>query len=586
MALDGILLSQLAQEVRTTALEARVDRIAQPYRDEIILHLRWRGGNGKLLLSASASNPRIHFTENIPENPQSPPMFCMLLRKYLSGARLINIRQQGLDRILYLDFEAMSELGDLVTLTLVQEIMGRHSNIILVNEDGMILDGIQRVGFDTSSVRQVLPNIRYHLPPGQDKLNLLEAPMEDILARIKAEGDFLTSRGVMNTLEGFSPLPSREVAYRSLEHDIPVSELTEGNWDTLTQQLVFFKELISQYKGTPTILLEEGGRLRDFTFFPVLQYGDSFQQETYRTYSEMLDAFYDKRQTVDRMRQISQDLHRAVKNTHDRIERRIAAQKEELLATKKREEWRMIGDILTANIYALKQGQEEAILDNFYSETGEQITIPLDIQKSPADNAQAYYQKYRKAATAEKVLTKQILRGKDELEYINSVADVLARATSASDLEALRSELTAEGYLKKTSRRKRQQPSRLKPHKYRSSDGFTILAGRNNVQNDQLSMRSSQRHDIWLHTQRIPGSHTIIVTENQEVPEQTLLQAATIAAYHSQAQDSTNVPVDYTEVRNVKKQSGAKPGMVIYDNFQTIFVTPDETLLKELEETK
>lgn len=583
MALDGAFLSCIRRELESVAIGARVDKIAQPSRDELVLHLRWRGDSGKLLISAGAGNARIHFTASSPENPKQPPMFCMLLRKHLAGARFSGVRQVGLDRILLLDFETTNELGDPVTITLAVEIMGRYSNIILVGAEGKVIDAIKRIDLETSSVRQVLPGMRYTLPPEQDKLSLLETTPEAIIDRVQSGRDVALSKALMDALQGVSPLLCREISCRAVGgQDYAVSELANHHIKGLRSTLRWLIDTLMNGPIQPVMLFTEQNIPKEFSFIPVTQYGKAMQMREYADCSQLLDAFYSERDLAERMRQRSGDLLRLLANTADRITRRLAAQKEELLECANREQLKMKGDLISANLYTIQKGDSKAKLVNFYDENQAEIDIPLEVMLTPAQNAQRYYALYRKADTAEKKLTGLIAQGEQELTYIDSVFDALTRAKSEAELEAIRGELASSGYLRRQTRGKAQKQEKLSPIQYISDDGFMIFVGRNNLQNDQLTLRDSQNRDIWLHTQKIPGSHTIIVTEGREVPKSTIEQACILAAYNSRARESSKVPVDFTLVKYVKKPSGAKPGMVIYDHFETVIVDPDPVLAERL----
>ncbi|WRS28807.1 NFACT RNA binding domain-containing protein [Oscillospiraceae bacterium MB08-C2-2] len=583
MALDGAFLHGVLHEIKEVALGARVDKIAQPSREEIILHLRWRGGSSKLLISAAAGSPRIHFTKEAPENPKAPPMFCMLLRKHLGGAKLLDIRQQALDRICFLDFEAVNELGDLVTLTVAVEIMGRHSNIVLINQNGKVLDSIKRVDLETSSVRQVLPGMQYQLPPLQDKISLLDTTGEAAVERILTGREQELSKAVLENVMGLSPILCREAASFALKGQ---EDSNHSLSNLQKDRLVFFmNSLISTLASgnlTPTVVLEPEGRPRDFSFISITQYGPAMVTRPYPDCSSLLDDFYRQRDTMERMKQRSGDLLKLLVNTSERIARRIAAQEEELLRSESRETLREKGDLLSANLYALKKGDTKAVVEDFFKEESPMTEIELDICLTPVQNAQRYYALYRKADTAEKVLRQQIAHGREELAYVESVFDALTRCTTEAELTAIRQELSGQGYLRRSGEAKRQKVGKLPPLRYRSSEGYTILVGRNNLQNDQLTLKDSRNSDLWLHTQNIPGSHTIVVSGGDSIPPQTTMEAAALAAYHSKARDSSKVPVDYTLVRFVKKPSGAKPGKVIYDQYSTVFVTPDSQLHDQL----
>lgn len=584
MALDGAYLYELKHEIETIALGARVDKIHQPSREELMIALRAKGGAYKLLLSAGANSPRIHFTSVALENPKQPPMFCMLMRKHLGNGRLVAVRQIGLDRILHLDFEATNEMGDTVVLTVAVEIMGRHSNIILMDGDGRILDSIKRIDDEMSSVRPVLPGMTYTLPPAQNKLSLLECTPEQVTGRLYGGRAVELSKGLIEALLGVSPILCRELAhYATHGKDMLATELTE---DAATRLQFALKNLITRLKdhsGTPTMVLEQNGRPRDFSLMEIHQYGHLMVTKPYPTYSGLLDSFYSERDLMERMKVRAHDLLRLLANTSDRIARKLSAQQQELLDCADRDKFKVMGDLINANIYRLEKGMSSFATENFYEEGSPTVTIAIDAQYSPAKNAQKYYAEYRKADTAEKMLHKLIAQAQEESLYIDSVFDSLSRAATEAELNAIREELAHSGYIK-NYKSKYKKPEKIAMHSFCSSDGFTILCGRNNVQNDQLTLRQARGCDIWFHTQRIPGSHTVVVTEGKPVPDRTMTEAAVIAAYNSRARDSAQVAVDYTAIKNVKKPNGAKPGMVIYDPYQTAYVTPDKELLERLKQ--
>lgn len=585
MALDGIFLNQLMREMQPLAVGARVDRIAQPSREEIVLHLRRQGWNGRLLLSAAANSPRIHFTAEAPENPKAPPMFCMLLRKHLGGAKLTNISQLGLDRILHLRFETFNELGDRVELTLAVEIMGRHSNIILVGQDGKILDAVKRIDEEQSSVRQILPGMAYLLPPPQDKLSVLEADADQLFERMHTVRDGELSRVLMGTLQGISPIVARELAHFATHGvEMEFSQLREEQLVRLRYALERLIGLVRRGEGTPTMVVDESGKPREFSFMEIHQYGISLFTRSYGSYSELLDAFYLERDRIDRMRQRSHDLLRLLVNLTERISRKLAAQREELTRCGERERLRIYGDLINSNLYQLQKGDRVARLQDFYDPGLPTVEIPLDPRLTPVQNAQKYYADYRKADTTERMLTRLIAQSEEELAYLDTVFDELARARSEGELTVIRQELASQGYLRENRGRggKPRREEKLSPLRYRSSDGYTILSGRNNLQNDRLTLKESRNYDVWFHTQKIPGSHTVVVSQGGEIPDRTLEEAAVIAAYNSRARESTRVPVDYTYIKFVKKPVGAKPGMVIYDSYKTAIVTPDEALVQKL----
>lgn len=590
MALDGALLRQIKHELEGCLIGSRVDKIHQFSREEMVFVLRLRepaadgARSAKLYLSAGADSPRLHLTSSSFENPKSPPMFCMLMRKHLGSAKLLEIRQVGLDRILHLIFETRNEMGDLIELTVAIEIMGRHSNIILIDENGRVIDSIKRIDDTMSSVRPILPGVHYTLPPAQDKLDLITSTPEQIEQRLIEGKDTPLSKALLAAVQGVSPIVCREVAnYVFVGDDRVISEMTPDHFDRLRFFLSRVILMARDYTGTPTSVIDSRKKPMDFSFLDIHQYGGSMFTRTYDSYSQLLDDFYTQRDNIQRMRHRSSDLLKVLANTADRIARKLSLQQKELADCSDRETWKIYGDLISANLYSIQKGDRTARLINFYDEAQSEVVIPLDPRKTPVQNAQKYYGEYRKADTAEKKLRELIEEGQQEAVYIDSVFDALTRAQTNDELTAIRAELAEQGYLrKKGSAAKKGKEPKLSPKRYRSDDGFTILVGRNNVQNDQLTLKEARGRDYWFHTKNIPGSHTIVVSDGQEVPDSTLHQAAILAAVNSKAAESSQVPVDYTLIKNVKKPRGAKPGMVIYVSYQTAYVTPDLELEKRL----
>lgn len=573
MALDGGYLRHICNEINENALNCRVEKVYQPNKDEIILGLRGLNGASKLLLSARANSPRINFTKYAPENPKVPPMLCMLFRKRLCGAKLINARQEAMERIIFLDFDATNELADHVNLTLAVEIMGKYSNVIFIDENGDIIDALKRVDISMSSQRLVLPGLKYSMPPAQDKMNILEASAEDVLARIEnITVDTKLSKALLNTIQGVSPVICREIEYLTGRgNDITTGSLTNEDKKRL---LFFLNRMITQLKehsGTPCMAVVNGKPM-DFAFMDITQYGEAAVIKRSESFSSLLDDFFNERDTAERMKVKSQDLHRLLANTTERLSRKINSQSAELAQCTDREPLRIMGDLLQANLYRIEKGANSVTVENYY-DNNSPITIPLNPALTATQNSQKYYKNYRKAKTAEQVLKVQIEKAKEELEYIDTVIEALNRATTEGELAEIRAELTEQGYVK-APRGKQKKAASLPPLKFTSSTGFTILVGRNNKQNDKLTLKTASKNDIWLHTKDIHGTHTIILTEGKEVDSTTLQEAAQLAAYHSKARNSAQVPVDYTLVKNVSKPSGAKPGMVIYVKNKTLYVTP------------
>ena len=585
MPIDAVFLESLRCELQEQLLACRVDKVQQPERDTILLSMRGPNGGGKLLLTASPNHPRIQLTSLSFENPAQPPMFCMLLRKHLTGGRLVSISQPPLERLVELTFDCIDEMGTPCQKTLILEIMGRNSNLILTGADGRILDCLRRVDFEMSEQRQVLPGLYYHLPPTQGKCSPWDASEQDLLALLGAQKTQKTADSfLLETFGGLSPLLCRELAYAVFgQVDLDLSQLTDAQREDAAGKLFAALDRLHTGKRTPVILVRDE-RPWDFTCIPIRQYEGLIAQEPQPSFSALLDTFYAKQDSLERMRQKTQALRKTLTNLHNRTARKLANQQKELEATFDREHLRRLGDIVTANLHAISRGQARLTAVDFYDPEMKEIDIPLNPAISPQQNAAKFYKDYQKAKTAEKVLTEQIAKGEAELSYLASVLDELSRVESERDMQDIRQELTEGGYLRETGQKKKMKLPASKPMVFRSSDGFEILVGRNNRQNDLLTCKLAQKQDIWLHTQKIHGSHVIIACAPETPPDRTVTEAMQLAAYFSQAREGQNVPVDYTRVKNVKKPAGAKPGMVIYDHYSTAVVTPDAALAEKLRE--
>lgn len=585
MPIDAVFLESLRCELQEQLLACRVDKVQQPERDTILLSMRGPNGGGKLLLTASPNHPRIQLTSLSFENPAQPPMFCMLLRKHLTGGRLVSISQPPLERLVELTFDCIDEMGTPCQKKLILEIMGRNSNLILTGADGRILDCLRRVDFEMSEQRQVLPGFYYHLPPTQGKRSPWDASEEELRALLCAQKtQKMADSFLLETFGGLSPLLCRELAYAVFgQVDLDLSQLTDAQREDAAGKLFAALDQLHTGKRTPVILVRDE-RPWDFTCIPIRQYEGLIAQEPQPSFSALLDTFYAKRDSLERMRQKTQALRKTLTNLHNRTARKLANQQKELEATFDREHLRRLGDIVTANLHVISRGQARLTAVDFYDPEMKEIDIPLNPAISPQQNAAKFYKDYQKAKTAEKVLTEQIAKGEAELSYLASVLDELSRVESERDMQDIRQELTEGGYLRETGQKKKMKLPASKPMVFRSSDGFEILVGRNNRQNDLLTCKLAQKQDIWLHTQKIHGSHVIIACAPETPPDRTVTEAMQLAAYFSQAREGQNVPVDYTRVKNVKKPAGAKPGMVIYDHYSTAVVTPDAALAEKLRE--
>jgi len=577
MALDGAFLYAVRNEL-LPLIGGRVEKIHQPSREEIIISIRTRGGSKKLYISSNAGSARVHITENSVDNPQTPPMFCMLLRKRLGSGKLIDIRQDGLERILFLDFECVNELGDVVTVTLACEIMGRCSNLVIISHEGKVIDSIKRVDEDMSRERLVLPGMKYTMPPRDDRLNFLTAEPEEIVDRLRSTEPKELSKALIRIFEGISPILAREWAFFAGRGAHLESDTIDG--DQLDRLLFVIKRTKGQLENGEccfSVASDKEGQLKDFSFIRLSQFGTLMYTKEIASASELLDYFYSERDRAARTKQRANDLFKLLMNLTERTSRRIAAQREELAACADKEHAKLCGDLISANMYRIKKGDSSAVVENFYDESCPQVTIELDVRKTPAQNAQHYYNEYKKSVTAEEKLAVQIQKGEEELQYLESVFDSLTRASSENDIIQLRLELREQGYVRYAGG-KAKPPKALPPIEYKSSDGFTILVGRNNKQNDQLSLKFAEKSDIWLHTQLITGSHVLILTDGETPPDMTIEEAAIIAAVNSSGRNSGLVPVDYCLAKFVKKPAGAKPGKVIFTNYKTAFVKPDAEL--------
>lgn len=586
MALDGAFVYCLRKELSARLADSRIDKIFQPSRDELVLLMRTPQGSEKLYFSARASSPRVHLIQKSPENPAVPPMFCMLLRKRLTGGRLAHIRQNGLERALYFDFDCLNELGDAVRLTLACEMMGRHSNVILINADGKIADSLHRVDFTMSSVRPVLPGLPYEDPPAEsDRLDLTAVSPETFCRAVLQNEQLPLDKALLQTAHGLSPLLCREVAHRTLRGaDRTVQELSETDCDRLLFFVRAVRNAILSGEGFVPYLLTHKETPKEFSFFPILQYGLDAVGAEQPDLSTLLETFYAAKDAQQRRQQNARDIFKVLSASAERVSRKLARQRQELAQGEKRDQKRLYADLLMAQAYTVPKGADKATLVNYYDDACAPITVPLDPALSAAANAQKYYKEYRKAQTACTVLQQQILLGQQEAQYLDSVFDALSRAETLRELASIREELVAGGYLRAQKGRQKPPPPPA-PLCFTSDDGYEIRVGRNNVQNDQLTLKTARGGDWWFHTKNVPGAHVIVIADGNTPPDTTLTQAAILAATYSGAGESNaSVEVDYTQARHVRKPAGAKPGMVIYDHNRTALVTPDKALAKRLSE--
>ena len=567
MAFDAYFMTAVLSELKEKALGARVEKIHQPSRDTVIFLLRCETGREKLLIAANPAAPRLHLTTASPENPEQPPMFCMLLRKHLSGARLASIEQLPMERCVTFCFDCTDEMGFAVQKKLVVELMGRTCNIYLLGPDDRILDCLRRVGLDETA-RAALPGLHYQLPAPVEKIDPKGLVAEDYVNLLTKTGADLLCDRLMDELGGLSPLVCREAAlFAAGETDARVEFLEICQ--VAEKLALFFREHLEH--PAPWFYAQADGTPKQFAFCPIRQYGSCQEADSF---TALLDSYYTLRDKKDAMRQKSQGLRKTVSNLCQRLKRKMAIQEKELAATFDRERLRQLGDIVTANIHRISRGQQILEAEDFYDIDMKIVSIPLSVTLSPQQNAAKYYKDYAKLKTAEKELTHQLELGEQELTYLESVLEELERADSEQALEEIRQELHAGGYVRLDSAKKRMKQSKLPPLRFESTDGYPIYVGRNNRQNDELTFKLARKDDLWLHAQKVHGSHVIISCGGTTPPDNTITQAAQLAAYYAEKKAGQNLPVDVTPVKQVKKTPGGKPGMVIYHTYNTIFVNP------------
>ena len=557
MAFDGGFLHRTVAELNN-AVDSHVDKIYQPSKDELVLLLRKKDFSKRLLICVRQGSARIQFTENKYENPASPPMFCMLIRKYLSAARLIRVTQPALERIAELTFSYTNEMGDISEIRLIAEFIGNKTNILLVGADGKIIDCLRKSDPETAE-RLLLPGAEYEYPANREKLNPLTANIDKICTAVCAHsGD--QAKALLDTVDGFSPLVCREAVYKA--------EITGSLNSALSNIILDVKS-----GGIPIMLVKADGSPFDFSYTEISQYSDEFSKKSFESYSELLDAFYTARENTERLKHSASDIIKLVTNLHARTERKLAIRLHDLKKCENREILRIYGELLKANLYRLQNGAAFAEVENYYDEM-KPVRIPLHPDLSQQKNSDKYFKDYKKTYTAEHTLVALTKKDEEELKYFDSVLDSITRCESLSEIAEIREELSLAGYIKQSGTRKKKVSAVPQFKEYKSDEGYKILVGKNNRQNDYLTTALAAKNDLWFHAKNIPGSHVIVMCRGGEVSEETIMKAAALAAANSKAADSSQVPVDYTPVKFVKKPNGAKPGMVIYTTNKTVFVTP------------
>ncbi len=588
MPLDAITLRSVAQEFTAQLLGSRVEKVYQPDRDEIVLALRGgEKGPCRLLITAAPNGPRMQFIAQNRENPATPPMFCMLLRKYLQGGKIAEVLQPDGERIISLVVDTTDEMGERIQRRLVCELMGKYSNIILCGHDNRIIDAVRRVDGDISGKRQVLPGLYYRDPPAQEnKVNPYTVSRARFLAALAvADAQLRVDKWLLSSFFGFSPLLCRELSYRAVQDTaVPISQLNDTQKQTLCDVYFDFIDYVQAGKGKPYLLTKVADKtVFDFSLLPIIQYESAVSVHAVSDYSDLFTQFYEKKSRHERMHRKAGNMLRTVTAAHERLLRKLSAQREEILQTHDRDQHKHMGELIMANLYQLQKGMSTVQVVNYFEESCPLVDITLDLRYTPQQNAQRYFKRYTKAKTAESMLTAQIAQGEQDLDYLESVLEAIAQAENEADFAQLQEELVQTGVLSnKQKKGSRQKPAKSAPYEYRTTDGFSVWAGKNNLQNDLLSLKTAYKSDIWFHTQSLHGSHVILVVDGQSPTDQAMTEAAMIAAYHSKGRSSALVPVDYTEVRNLKKPNGSKPGFVIYHVYQTAYVTPEEGFIESL----
>lgn len=575
MALDAIVVSALVDELQCL-VGGRVDKVHQPERDEISVYIRTRDENYRLVLSASSANPRVHLTERTKKNPATAPLFCMLLRKHIGSGKITAVEQVGFERIIKISVESYNELGDLTVKYLIAEIMGRYSNVILVSEDGTVIDSVKHVDGSVSSVREILPGGKYSPPPAQDKIPLTEFGQDHVIELghpVKAD------KAILSSVAGISPLTARELVYSVFgTTDVNALEVNTNKAAELKLAVIRLSGKVRNKDFSPCIITDlSTGKLMEFSAVEIRQYEGLANVQLFDSMNAVVDDFYYRRDMHDRMRQKSAGITKLLNNNIERVSKKLSILERTVKDAENREKYKIRGDLLTANIYRMSEGMKEIEVDNFYDPGSPSLKITLDPSLSPSMNAQRYYKKYNKAKTALVEAAKQIEAARADLDYLESTLYVVENAETIEDINSVKDEMASLGYISGRGRQtKRKDKEKSKPMHFVSSDGFDIYVGRNNTQNDYITLKFANTSDLWFHTKDIHGSHTIIkLGLDKDVPKSTILEAARLAAYYSQARGSAQVPVDYTVIKNVRKPNGAKPGMVIYDGYNTVYVKPE-----------
>ena len=585
MAFDGLVVHAISDELSSKLVGGKIDKVYQPENDEIVLHIRNNKENFKLVLSASASNPRVYLSANYKkENPINAPMFCMLLRKYIQSGNIVSVSQVGFERIIKITVESLDELKAKTTKDIIIEIMGRHSNIILTHEEDKIVDSIKRIPPSVSRVRQLLPGMTYVLPPAQDKLNPLDKISKDKFKETISEFDGSISKCIYSKFLGISPTVSKEICFRSnLNISTPASSIEGIDFDNLYKEFTNVILNIKDSNYNPCLAIDPSiNKLIDFSSINLTLF-DNFKIIHDKSISSIIESFYANKDAKERINQRASDFKKSISIKLDRLYNKLKKQKIELKESDNANIYKIKGELITAYIYMIEKGMDFVEVQNFYEEDCPLIKIDLNKNLTPSENAQKYFKGYNKLKHAKKEITTQIELSLEEINYLENIILSIDNCDNLAELDDIKEELQKLGYMRgKVKSKKDKNNLTTKPNEFLSSDGFTILVGKNNKQNDFLTLKIANNNDLWMHTKNIPGSHVIIKTEGKEIPESTIFEGAMLAAFFSKSKMSSQVPVDYTFKKNVKKPNASKPGMVIYETNSTIYVTPSEELVVKL----
>ena len=578
MAFDAIVVNSLARELNEMLEGTKIDKVYQPEKDEVCLKIRSGKDNYKLVLSASPSHPRVYIADNYEkQNPKKAPVFCMTLRKHIQSGVIAGVVQVGFERIIRIAIDSYDELREKTRKYLYVEIMGKHSNIILVHDtENRILDSIKRVPPSVSRLRQILPGMAYELPPVQDKINpMANIDRQELIDRIRS-CDMQTPKAIYSNILGLSPTVAREICYRlDIDKSMSSLEIGDGEIDRIIKEINLMFGKLELGQAYPNMIIDEKrDKIVEFSSIKLNQYED-LTEINFDRVSQAIESYYISKDIKDRINQRASAMKKSLQIKLDRVNNKIKKQNQELLESEKADDYRVKGEILTSYIYMVQKGMEEVELDNFY-DNNSKIRVSLNKNLTPSENAQKYFKKYNKLKNASEEISKQIKINLEESEYLENSLLAIENCDNDKDLKEIREELIREGYIKSYRMPKKDIKPNTQYLKYMSSGGNLIMVGKNNKQNDYLTLRLADNEDLWFHTKNIPGSHVVLKCAGKKVLDEEILEAATLAAYYSKAKMSANVPVDYTIKKHVKKPSGAKPGMVIYETNKTAYVTPSD----------